>query len=214
MYRHDDQTTSQEERRLKWFTNFKRHRKDVKDVNMSRKIVSKMFLGSEELHGCLGSSQRNQRSWVVPTYLALSTGGVVGTGEVFSSPGCSGIKGSAGDPGGWALGGVEEAFRARVDAPFPFTQDVSITLTPILLTDGETEETRKWDSLTGVHGIIQILGDYMDTVPLYFPNAAPSMTEEIKVNMTNAMHFNTTAMGSALLSDVTINSTHDATMML
>lgn len=53
-------------------------------------------------------------------------------GDVFSSPGCSVMNVSAGDPGGWALGGVDEAFRARVDAPLPFTQDVSITLTPIL----------------------------------------------------------------------------------
>lgn len=53
-------------------------------------------------------------------------------GDVFSSPGCSVMNMSAGDPGGWALGGVDEAFRARVDAPLPFTQDVSITLTPIL----------------------------------------------------------------------------------
>lgn len=53
-------------------------------------------------------------------------------GDVFSSPGCSVMSVSAGDPGGWALGGVDEAFRASVDAPLPFTQDVSITLTPIL----------------------------------------------------------------------------------
>lgn len=53
-------------------------------------------------------------------------------GDVFSSPGCSVTSVSAGDPGGWALGGVDEAFRTSVDAPLPFTQDVSITLTPIL----------------------------------------------------------------------------------
>lgn len=58
-------------------------------------------------------------------------------GDVFSSPGCSVMSVSAGDPGGWALGGVDEAFRASVDAPLPFTQDVSITLTPILPPDRE-----------------------------------------------------------------------------
>lgn len=62
-------------------------------------------------------------------------------GDVFSSPGCSVMSVSAGDPGGWALGGVDEAFRASVDAPLPFTQDVSITLTPILPPDREKAQS-------------------------------------------------------------------------
>lgn len=62
-------------------------------------------------------------------------------GDVFSSPGCSIMSVSAGDPGGWALGGVDEAFRTSVDAPLPFTQDVSITLTPILPPDREKTQS-------------------------------------------------------------------------
>lgn len=66
----------------------------------------------------------------------------MGIGDVFSSPGCSVMSVSAGDPGGWALGGVDEAFRASVAAPLPFTQDVSITLTPILPPNRQREHSQ------------------------------------------------------------------------
>lgn len=68
-------------------------------------------------------------------YLPLSPGGGVGIGEVASSPGCSEIRVSAGEPGGCALGGVEEDLRPSVQELLPFTHDVSITLTPTLPTE-------------------------------------------------------------------------------
>lgn len=58
----------------------------------------------------------------------------MGIGDVASSPGCSVIRVSAGEPGGCALGGVDEALRASVEELLPFTHDVSITLTPTLPT--------------------------------------------------------------------------------
>lgn len=68
------------------------------------------------------------------SYLPLSPRGGVGVGDVASSPDCSVIRVSAGEPGGCALGGVDELLRASVEEPFVFTQDVSITLTPTLPT--------------------------------------------------------------------------------
>lgn len=58
----------------------------------------------------------------------------MGIGDVASSPGCSVIRVSAGEPGGCALGGVDEALRANVEELLPFTHDVSMTLTPTLPT--------------------------------------------------------------------------------
>lgn len=69
------------------------------------------------------------------TYPTLSAGGGVAEGDVASSPGCSGISVSAGEPGPCMPGGVEEALRASVDEPLRDTQEVSITRTPILETD-------------------------------------------------------------------------------
>lgn len=66
------------------------------------------------------------------TYQNLSPGGGVADGEVASSPGCSGMSVSPGEPGPCIPGGVEEALRASVDEPLRDTQDVSITRTPIL----------------------------------------------------------------------------------
>ncbi len=68
------------------------------------------------------------------TYQTLSPGGGVADGEVASSPGCSGIRVSAGEPGPCMPGGVEEAFRASVAEPLRDTQEVSMTRTPILET--------------------------------------------------------------------------------
>lgn len=49
-----------------------------------------------------------------------------------SSPGCSGMRVSAGEPGPCMPGGVEEGLRVSVDEPLRDTHVVSITLTPIL----------------------------------------------------------------------------------
>lgn len=71
-------------------------------------------------------------------YQARSLGGGVAEGDVTSSPGCSGISVSAGEPGPCMPGGVEEVFRDSVDEPFRETQVVSITLTPMLETNRNT----------------------------------------------------------------------------
>lgn len=57
----------------------------------------------------------------------------MGIGDVASSPGCSVISVSAGEPG-CALGGVDEALRVSVEELLPITHDVSMTLTPTLPT--------------------------------------------------------------------------------
>lgn len=66
------------------------------------------------------------------TYQILSPRGGVADGEVTSSPGCSGMSVSAGEPGPCMPGGVEEVLRISVDEPLRDTQEVSITRTPIL----------------------------------------------------------------------------------
>lgn len=91
-----------------------------------------------------------------------------------SSPGCSGISVSPGEPGPCIPGGVEEVFRVSVDEPLRDTQEVSITRTPILVRktrvmyDNSNKnmnlerarwEGKKWEKRN-------------DTVPLYLPNAA------------------------------------------
>lgn len=69
------------------------------------------------------------------THQTLSPSGGVADGDVASSPGCSGISVSAGEPGPCIPGGVEEALRASVAEPLRDTQEVSITRTPILETN-------------------------------------------------------------------------------
>lgn len=73
------------------------------------------------------------------THQTLSPSGGVADGDVASSPGCSGISVSAGDPGPCIPGGVEEALRTSVVEPLRDTQEVSITRTPML----ETNTNRK-----------------------------------------------------------------------
>lgn len=68
----------------------------------------------------------------VKTYPNLSPRGGVADGETANSPGCSGMRVSAGEPGPCRPGGVDEALRVSVDEPFRDTQEVSITRTPIL----------------------------------------------------------------------------------
>lgn len=109
------------------------------------------------------------------TYQTLSAGGGVADGEMASSPGCSGIRVSAGEPGPCMPGGVEEALRASVAEPLRDTQEVSITRTPILETNTHTESymmMRKEvspgsEERSGGKGI-----------PLYLPNAALVEGEE------------------------------------
>lgn len=90
-----------------------------------------------------GDDNKNEHGWMhgeararvsTVTYQTLSPSGGVADGEMASSPGCSGMSVSAGEPGPCMPGGVEEALRARVDEPLRDTQEVSITLTPILET--------------------------------------------------------------------------------
>lgn len=73
-------------------------------------------------------------------YLARSllVGGGVGEGEVEISPGCSGMRASMGGVGGCTLGGVEEHLREE-DEPLRDTQEVSITLTPMLQWDRDAQ---------------------------------------------------------------------------
>lgn len=72
-------------------------------------------------------------------YLARSllVGGGVGEGEAEKSPCCSGMSASMGGVGGCTLGGVEDVLRED-DEPLRDTQEVSITLTPMLQWDRET----------------------------------------------------------------------------
>lgn len=72
-------------------------------------------------------------------YQNLSPGGGVADREVASSPGCSGMSVSAGEPGPCKPGGVDEVFRASVDEPLRETQEVSITRTPTLEINTYTE---------------------------------------------------------------------------
>ena len=58
----------------------------------------------------------------------------MGEGDVEKSPGCSGRSTSEGRAGGSMPGGVEEVLRAE-DEPRRDTQEVSITLTPMLQRD-------------------------------------------------------------------------------
>lgn len=73
-------------------------------------------------------------------YLARSllVGGGVGEGDVEKSPGCSGMRASEGGAGGCTLGGVDEVLREE-DEPLRDTQEVSITLTPMLQWDRDAQ---------------------------------------------------------------------------
>lgn len=73
-------------------------------------------------------------------YLARSllVGGGVGEGEAENSPGCSGMSASMGGVGGCTLGGVDKDLRVD-DDPLRDTQEVSITLTPMLQWDRDAQ---------------------------------------------------------------------------
>lgn len=91
-----------------------------------------------------GGDIKNEQEWMrekeggqhssvsTVTYQTLSPGGGVADGEVTNSPGCSGMRVSAGEPGPCMPGGVDEALRVSVAEPLRDTQEVSITRTPIL----------------------------------------------------------------------------------
>ena len=75
------------------------------------------------------------------TYQTLSAGGSVTDEEAPSSLGCSGMSASAGaEPG--IPGGVDEVLRTSVAEPLRDTQEVSITLTPMLPTHTHTNTQR------------------------------------------------------------------------
>lgn len=62
----------------------------------------------------------------------------MGEGVAENSPGCSGMRASVGGRGVCTLGGVEEVLRVD-DEPLRDTQEVSITLTPMLQWDRDAE---------------------------------------------------------------------------
>lgn len=62
----------------------------------------------------------------------------MGEGEAEISPGCSGMRASVGGAWGCKLGGVEEHLRVE-DEPLRDTQEVSITLTPMLQWDRDAQ---------------------------------------------------------------------------
>lgn len=73
-------------------------------------------------------------------YLARSllVGGGVGEGDAENSPGCSGMRASVGGTGGSMPGGMEEVLRVEGE-PLRDTQEVSITLTPMLQWDRDAQ---------------------------------------------------------------------------
>lgn len=86
-------------------------------------------------------------------YLARSllVGGGVGEGEAENSPGCSGMRASVGGAGGCTLGGVEELLRVE-DEPLRDTQEVSITLTPMLQWDRDAQPIKSREGVCEVQG--------------------------------------------------------------
>lgn len=90
------------------------------------------------------TGEKEEERVSVGTYQTLSTRGGVAEGEVTSSPGCSGMSVSAGEPGPCMPGGVEEVLRTSVDEPLRDTQEVSMTRTPILQTNTRTESHSQW----------------------------------------------------------------------
>lgn len=117
--------------------------------------------------------EEEEDSVSVMTYPNLSPGGGVMDGEVTSSPGCSGISASAGEPGPCKPGGVDEVFRASVDEPLRETQEVSITRTPILEANTHRVVIIRQYEVSGGGGVVRRdTGKGHGTVPLYFPNAA------------------------------------------
>ena len=78
-------------------------------------------------------------------------GGGGGGGEVEISPGCSGMRASMGGVGGCTLGGVEEHLREE-DEPLRDTQEVSITLTPMLQWDRDAQPIKSREGVCDVTG--------------------------------------------------------------
>lgn len=70
-------------------------------------------------------------------------------GEAESSPGCSGMGASVGGAWWCTLGGVDEHLRV-VDKPLRDTQEVSITLTPMLQWDRDVQPIKSRESVCEV----------------------------------------------------------------
>lgn len=81
-------------------------------------------------------------------YLARSllVGGGVREGEAENSPGCSGMGASVGAAGGCTHGGVEKHLRVD-DEPLRDTQEVSITLTPMLQWDRDAQPMKSREGM-------------------------------------------------------------------
>ena len=86
-------------------------------------------------------------------YLARSLlgGGGGGGGEVEIPPSCSGMRAARGGVGGCTLGGVEEHLREE-DEPLRETQEVSITLTPMLQWDRDAQPIKSRKGVCDVEG--------------------------------------------------------------
>lgn len=88
-------------------------------------VMMTVVMAQEMTRKCKGEGRTG-------SYQTLSPGGGVADGEVANSPGCSGMRLSAEEPGPCMPGGVEEVLRASVAGPLRDTQEVSITRTPML----------------------------------------------------------------------------------
>lgn len=72
-------------------------------------------------------------------------------GEAADSPGCPGMGASVGGAGGCTLGGVDEHLRAE-DEPLRDTQEVSITRTPMLQRDRDSQPIRSREGMARGQG--------------------------------------------------------------
>lgn len=109
--------------------------KDLDHTELRKLMMVMMMAMTIKMNRSVRVKKREGDSVSTVTYQTRSPGGGVADGEVTSSPGCSGMRVSAGEPGPCMPGGVEEALRASVAEPLRDTQEVSITRTPILETN-------------------------------------------------------------------------------
>lgn len=101
--------------------------------------------GGEDVHEAAGGCSEPARAYLVrsaPGWRPRPDGESEGT--TGSSGGCSrrgegrGAASSSGGAGGCVEGGAHDPFRPADDEPLRATQDVSITLTPMLVRDTKT----------------------------------------------------------------------------
>lgn len=102
---------------------------------------------------CVWRGVRQEEWGARQPYLARSllVGGGVREGEAENSPGCSGMGASVGGAGGCTLGGVDEHLRVE-DEPLRDTQEVSITLTPMLQWDRDAQPIKSKEGVCEVQG--------------------------------------------------------------